>query len=249
MCGRYANAASTPDLLETYAAVDATGGVREPDWNAAPTNDEPVVLTRRPRGEPDAEPVRQLRMARWGLVPSWAKDARGGARLINARLETVTEKPAFRRAVQARRCLVPADGWYEWSGQGRDKQAWFLSRTDGAPLAMAGLYELWRDPAVDPVTADPWLWTCTVLTTEATDELGHIHDRAPALVPRERWAAWLDPALTDPVPLLAEVGATDPGLLGARPVGRAVGNVASNGPALLDPPDAPTAQPPARLLL
>ena len=130
-------------------------------------------------------------------MPSWAKDAKGGARMINARVETVAEKPAFRRAFAARRCLLPADGFYEWyapeateqilgrspAGKGK-KQPFFIHRADGSLLVMAGIYEIWRDPAKDRDDDSAWLRTCSVITTEATDAVGHIHDRMPMVVPR-----------------------------------------------------------------
>ena len=136
---------------------------------------------------------------RWGLVPSWAKDPSIGNRMINARMETVAEKPAFRKAFAKRRALLPADGYFEWYGEVKGKkQPFFIRPADGGVLAMAGLYELWRDPSVpEDSGTDPWLWTVTVLTTTATDELGRIHDRMPLLVERERYAEWLDPAVED----------------------------------------------------
>lgn len=121
--------------------------------------------------------MRRLQVLRWGLVPAWAKDAKGAARLIDARQETVTSKPAFRSAYARRRCLLPADGYYEWQVDGTRKQPWFLSARDGGPLPMAGPYEVWSAPD------GARLRTCTVLTTSAPDELGHLHDRTPLLVP------------------------------------------------------------------
>ena len=178
--------------------------------------------------------VRALRVVRWGLVPSWAKEAKVGARFINARRETLAEKPAFRSAYARRRCLVPADGYYEWQKTEAGKQPWFLSAHDGAPLPMAGLYEVWKAPDGER------LWTCTVVTTEAADEHGDIHDRTPLLVPREDWERWLDPSVPDPGEDLL-VSAT-PGVLRAWPVSPAVGNVRNDTPDLVEPlrPDAQT---------
>ncbi len=161
-----------------------------------------------------------------GLVPSWAKDARGAARLINARRDSIERKPAFRAAYQRRRCLLPADGYYEWQPDGTGKQPYFLSARDGSPLAMAGLYEVWAPPEGER------LWSCTVVTTEAADELGHIHDRTPLLVRRQGWARWLDPAVPDPGDLLLP-GTS--GVLDAWPVSPAVGNVRNDGPELAQP--------------
>ena len=219
MCGRYASSRPVDDLLVHFGVQDPPEEVLPPSWNVAPTDPVYVVLEREQR--------RQLRVVRWGLVPSWAKDPKGGARLINARRETVADKPAFRKAYARRRCLVPADGYFEWQKQGTGKQPWYLSPRAGEPLAMAGLYELWR------AAEGPWLWTCTVLTTEAADEHGDIHDRTPLLVAEQDWARWLDPDLEEPGRELLVPGT--PGVLDAWPVGAAVGNVRNNEPGLVVP--------------
>ena len=231
---------STPTLLETFSAVDDSAGAVEVSYNVAPTDPVPVVLVRRNK-ETD-EHVRLLRVFRWGLVPSWAKDLSGGARMINARLETVTSKPAFRKAAQARRCIVPADGYYEWLPPDRPrgkKLPVYISRADGEPLAMAGLYEVWSDAAGTRV------WSTTIITTDAIDEIGHIHDRSPVLLRPDMWADWLDPLRTDPEPLLAALRPTDPGLLSAYRVSTAVNDVRADGPELRAPidPAAEDAQP------
>ncbi len=232
MCGRYASSRGAHDLASWFEVEEPPDEVLPPRWNVAPTDPVHAVVER--------DGARQLRVLRWGLVPSWSKDAKGAARLINARRETVDSKPAFRAAYARRRCLLPADGYYEWQVDGGRKQPWFLSSRDGSPLAMAGLYEVWAPPGGER------LWTCTVITTEAADELGHLHDRTPLLVRREDWARWLDPTVEDP-------GAEDlggellvPGTAGelaAWPVSPAVGNVRNDGPELarpLDPqPDGP----------
>ena len=223
MCGRYASSRSAMDLQVHFEVEEPPEEQLPPSWNVAPTDPTYVVLQR--------EDARQLRVARWGLVPSWARDTKGAARLINARRETLADKPAFRSAYQRRRCLVPADGYYEWQKQGAGKQAWFLSAREGGPLAMAGLYEVWR--AGD----GPRLWTCTIITTDAPDEHGEIHDRTPLLVGREDWARWLDPSVPDPEaagPGELLVPGT-PGVLDAWPVGAAVGNVRNDGPELAQP--------------
>ena len=222
MCGRYASARSTADLATLLGATDETGDVlAEPDYNVAPTKPVPAAIVRHEE--------RRLVALRWGLVPSWAKDPRIGSRLINARAETLADKPAFRSALARRRCLLPADGFYEWmpdpSGSG-PKQPYYLARADGGLLAMAGLYEIWRD------AEDRLLWSATVITTAAADDVGHIHDRAPMTVPPAQWAAWLDPA--SPAPLDALRPAV-PGALRAVPVSTLVNNVRNNGPELLVP--------------
>ncbi len=220
MCGRYASSRPADDLSAYFEVDAAVEEVLPPSYNVAPTDPVYVVLQR--------EQVRQLRVVRWGLVPSWAKDPKVGARFINARRETVRDKPAFRAAYARRRCLVPADGYYEWQRQDGGKQPYFLSFADAdAPLAMAGLYEVWRSPE------GSYLWTCTVLTTEAADELGHIHDRTPLLVPQQAWPTWLAPDIEDPGDELLRPGV--PGTLQAWPVSSAVGNVRNNGPDLVTP--------------
>ncbi len=245
MCGRYASSRRPEDLLEEFDVVDdRVPAPLEPDYNVAPTKEVYAVLER-PRKDPDPGSApsadRQLRVLRWGLVPSWAKDPAIGSRLINARRETVAEKPAFRRALAARRCLLPADGYYEWyptsqltrAGKPR-KQPFYIRPRDGGVLAMAGLYEIWRDPDRAEDDPDRFRWTCTVITTAAEDDLGHLHDRMPMMVGPDRWADWLDPAASrENVLDLLEPAA--PGRLEAFPVAPAVGNVRNNGPALAEP--------------
>jgi putative SOS response-associated peptidase YedK len=251
MCGRYASSRRPEDLVEEFEISDArVSAPLEPDYNVAPTKEVYAVLERAPK--PDAETgdaapraERQLRVLRWGLVPSWAKDPSIGSRMINARMETVAEKPAFRRAFASRRCLLPADGYFEWyptqakTKAGKPlKQPFFITPKDGGILAMAGLYEIWRDPTRDDDDPDRFRWTCTVLTTQAEDAVGHIHDRMPLMVDRERWGEWLDPrpgekpATEDLLSLLSPAA---PGRLDAYPVATLVNNVRNNGPELLDP--------------
>jgi putative SOS response-associated peptidase YedK len=219
VCGRYASSRDARDLASAFEVEEPPEQVLPPSWNVAPTDPVYAVLQ---RGD-----VRLLKVVRWGLVPSWAKDAKGAARLINARRETVTSKPAFRAAYARRRCLLPADGYYEWQVESGRKQPWFLTRRDGGPLAMAGLYEVWAPEEGER------LWSCSVITTEAADELGHIHDRTPLVVPREAWSRWLDPQVEDPGEglLVPAVG----GQLDAWPVSTAVGNVRNDGPELVLP--------------
>ena len=226
MCGRYASSRGAADLVDAFGVQEPPEEELAPSFNVAPTDPVPVVLVR--------EGTRRLRVARWGLVPSWAKDAKGAARLINARSETVADKPAFRAAYERRRCLVPADGYYEWKQEGARKQPYYLTTHDRSPLAMAGLYEIWAAPD------GTRLWTCTVITTSAPDELGEIHDRTPLLVPAAAWARWLDPEVPDPGRDLLTPGV--PGVLDAWPVSPAVGNVRNDGPELVEPLAAPPEQ-------
>lgn len=220
-----------------------------PDYNVAPTKAVYTVVDRPARSEEEAArgddgavasaslgADRELRVMRWGLVPFWAKDVKIGSRMINARAETVAEKPAFRRAFAKRRCLVPADGYYEWQQlPDAPKQPMYISRTDGRSLAFAGLYELWRDPSVSSEDQDAWLWTTTIITTSAPDELGMIHDRMPMIIHPGSWADWLDPANNDVADLKALLTPAMAGDLTTWPVSTAVNSVRNNGPELIKP--------------
>jgi putative SOS response-associated peptidase YedK len=271
MCGRYAASRAPEDLAELFEVRKwEPAETLAPDYNVAPTKDVHAVLDRPVRDSGSPEPVRQLRVLRWGLVPSWARTPEGGARLINARAETVAEKPSFRRALFARRCLIPADGYYEWGlaaegaatvpqerrpeegGRGRArKQPYFVTPADGSVLAMAGLYEFWRDPTLPDGHPRAWWSTCTVVTTaaETTDLAGYaghgprslsaIHPRMPLMMTPDRWDAWLDPATTDPDALAALLAPPPAGLLRAFPVGSAVSKVQNNGPELVTELAAP----------
>ena len=243
MCGRYVSRRSREELVEAFGVerVEAAEPL-PPDYNVAPTKPVYAVLERLATGA--AAPARELRVVRWGLVPSWAKDRSIASRMINARAETVTGKPAFRRAFTARRCLVPADGYYEWAaaagaapaGRGRGRsQPFFIHPRDGGVLAFAGLYEVWQDRSRDPDDPDARLWTCTVLTTAAQGDLRRIHDRMPLVVPPERYGAWLDPGLTDPEELRGLLAPPPPDRLVAVPVSTAVNSVRNNGPHLIEP--------------
>jgi putative SOS response-associated peptidase YedK len=238
MCGRYASTRARQELLDEFQVeLDASEDALAPDYNVAPTKSVPAVIKRAPKGEEGESeaPVRMLRAVRWGLVPSWAKDRSIGNRLINARIETVHEKPAFRRAFARRRCLLPADGFYEWYEikvpEGKpSKQPFFIRPRGGDVMAMAGLYELWRDPE-----ADEWVWTTTVITTAATDEVGRIHDRMPMIVEPKSWEAWLDPGITDADEVRRLLEPAMAGRMEAFAVSKAVNNVRNNGPSLLEP--------------
>jgi putative SOS response-associated peptidase YedK len=233
MCGRYASTTSDQDIAAAFGVGEIDGDELPPSWNVAPTQQARVVLERVPRSEPDAEPVRLLRTLTWGLVPSWAKEVKLG-RLINARSETVTEKPAFKAAASRRRCLVPADGYYEWEHRDGEKIPHFLHHDDDL-LAFAGLYELRPDRDLPEDHPDRWLWTYTILTTTAHDAAGHVHDRSPVLIPPELRDQWLDPHLTDPGDvrnLLADI--PEPKLQ-PYPVSTNVNNPRNNGPDLIEP--------------
>lgn len=247
MCGRYAAAKDVADLvLEFDIDLDETAGSGlTADFNVAPTKVAPVVLSRplRTPDGPTGDPVRQLRALRWGLVPSWAKDPSVGARMINARAETLLDKGAFVKAGRSRRCLVPADGYYEWqvvsaTGGPKGKPVkvpMWIHRADGAGLAMAGVYEFWRDRSVAGDDPAAWLTTYAVITTAADPDLAAIHDRQPLILEREDWDAWLDPGMTDPGAIQLMLDFAEPGRLAAYPVSTAVNNHRNNGPELIEP--------------
>lgn len=231
MCGRYVNVASTGDLVDEFDVEEPLDDDVAPSWNVAPTDQVRVVVERAHKGEQTVH--RQLRTVSWGLVPSWSKARHGGAKMINARSETVATKPAFKTAAAKRRCLVPSLGYYEWQQADGAKIPYFLHRSDDRLLAMAGLYELWRDPGKAEDDPQRWLWTCTVITRPATDALGEIHDRCPVLVPDDLRARWLDCTSGDAEVaqhLLDEM--PEPHLV-PRQIGTAVGNVRNNGPDLI----------------
>jgi putative SOS response-associated peptidase YedK len=236
MCGRYVSVRGDADLLTEFDAVavdgDAARAGYEPDFNVAPTKPVRIVVNRRRRdaeGQADGPAVRQLRIASWGLVPSWAKDRSIGARMINARAEGLAQARAFRRAYAARRCLIPADGWYEWrAGTGPSKQPFYMTPSDGHLLAFAGLYEFWGQPG-------ELLTTATIVTCAAVGQLAEVHDRMPLVLDRSAWSRWLDPAVVDPADLLSAWDEASGEHLEIRPVGPEVGNYRNNGPELIAP--------------
>lgn len=231
MCGRYATSRSTVDLSALFEAADETDGL-EPDYNVAPTDPVPVVRVSASAGG------RVLSRARWGLVPAWAKDPKVGARMINARVETVTTSNAFAQSFAKRRCLVPADGWYEWVRTGENakhtKRPYFMTLGDREPCVFAGLWTVWGQ-------GEDRLLTCSIITTAAVDDLALVHDRMPLLLPPERWDAWLSAA---PAPeLLAPTPSSHVARLELRPVGQRVGDVRNDGPDLVAKVPAPALRP------
>jgi putative SOS response-associated peptidase YedK len=216
VCGRYASTRSAADLTALFEAVDETGGTVTPRYNVAPTDEVPVVRHSRRVGG------RVVSLGRWGLLPAWVRDPRVGAKMINARAETVATSRAYAEAFASRRALVPADGWYEWRREGPARQAYFLTPADGSPLAFAGLWTRWG--------AAGRLTFC-VVTTAAVGQVARVHARMPLIVPPQRWQRWLtgeaDPSLLAPPP----VEVLD--ALEVRPVGPAVGDVRNDGPALV----------------
>lgn len=226
MCGRYANFLDEQDLRDAFAVAEAAEDARllPPSWNIGPMQLAPIV-TLTPVGG-DAPPHRRLIAARWGLVPTWAKDPSMGARMFNARSETVAEKPSFRAAFAQRRCLVPANGYYEWQARDGGKQPYFIYPEDASPLAFAGLWETRKD-------SDVRTFTFSILTTAARDELAAIHDRQPVMLRADARDAWMDvDASVDE--LMALIASPTPGMA-TRPVGKAVGNIRNDDPSLVNP--------------
>lgn len=220
MCGRFACFASHEAVRQLFPAAEFTAIA--PQYNLAPTDPVPVVRQAR-----DGSP--RLGLVRWGLVPHWAKDPSIGARMINARAETVDSKPAFRDAFRRRRCLVIASGFYEWARTAAGKVPHFIRRADGCPFAMAGLWERWRDPASGEV-----LDTCTVITTEANGLVGQLHDRMPVILAPAQFQGWLDREVTDVEALRAWLVPWDDSDFVAHPVGCAVNDPRAEGATLVE---------------
>ncbi len=230
MCGRYVSVRSNEDLTDEFDAIDATNDEWEaPNYNVAPTDPVRVVVNRPLRdadGTPAKTPTRQLRVVSWGLVPSWAKDRKTQGKMFNARTESVATTNAFRRAYAKRRCLVPAEGWYEWQLVAGRKQPVYMTPEDGHPIAFAGLYEFWGERGET-------LTTCTILTAPAAGVLADVHDRMPLVLPRSAHARWLDPAVDDPQDLLAAWDEAAGEQLELRPVATLVNKVDNDGPQLV----------------
>jgi len=207
MCGRFVIASSPQLLVDRFGVEDDQVGESEPDYNVTPRAVVPVVRERPPRrdsDDPTGPAKRTLSPLRWGLVPSWADSPAIGDRTINARAETVRGTRSYRNAFARRRCIVPADAFYEWlkivqPGAKRPvRQPWLVHRRDGEPLAFAGLWEIWRDPSVtDDDAPDAWLRTFTIVTTKANPLLARVHDRMPVVLDESNWDRWLDPAFDD----------------------------------------------------
>ena len=221
MCGRFGQKASAAELAAAFEAAWRCEEPQLPRLNIAPTEHAPVLLLKDGR--------RVLDVFRWGLIPSWATDAKIGNRMINARAEGVLEKPAYRAAFQRRRCLVPASGFYEWKKVGKVKVPQWIHPADGLPLTFAGLWEAWR-PAKD---AEPVL-TFTILTTTPSADVAGIHDRMPVIVAPLDRDAWLD-AGTAPADLAALLRPAPDGLLLHHAVSTAVNRPAYDGPELIVP--------------
>src|SRR5436305_188222 len=218
MCGRYAITTVPEALRALFGYLDRPNF--PPRYNVAPTQPVPIVRS--------FEGKREFALVRWGLIPSWVKDPRGFSLLFNARGESAVEKPAFRNAMKRRRCLFPADGFYEWKQDGKNKQPYFVRLKAGGPMAFAGLWESWMGPNGEEVE------TAAIVTTAASREIAHIHERMPVIVPPEAFEFWLDPD-ADARMAAAMIAPAPNGLLENYPVSSAVNRVANDTPDLLTP--------------
>lgn len=224
MCGRFALKTTTQAIREMFLLEE--GEAFEPHYNIAPSMKIPAVWESPEKGR------RQMTLLKWGLVPSWAKDPAIGNKMINARAESAAEKPAFRAPFRRKRCLIPADGFYEWKKppEGKKvKQPYFVKRADGKLLAFAGLWDCWRAPDGGE------LKTCTILTTQANEIMQPIHDRMPVILPEKNFAVWLDPKNQDPKKLSAVLQPYPSENLVAYPVSLAVNSPQNDTPECLEP--------------
>ncbi len=222
MCGRMTQQTSPSEVARIFDAEPPSDEAIAPRFNCAPTDPLTVVLER--------DDGRLVERHRWGLIPPWAVDAAQSARMINARAETVATSPAFRVALRRRRCIVPADGFYEWERRGATRQPWLIRRSDRAPMAMAGLWSLWRDPA-----SGHWVPSCAVITTVANATVAPLHDRMPVLLTEEDWDQWLDPAEPSAELMREVLVPAPPHLLQRYPVSSSVNSVRNEGPGLIEP--------------
>ncbi|MDJ0335453.1 SOS response-associated peptidase [Salinibacterium sp. G-O1] len=242
MCGRFVVAGATADLVEMFDIDLVAPGLPEPSFNIAPTDRVSIVIDTIGKGAaPDDEPVRRIEAARWGLVPVWSKDPKSGASAINARIETAAEKSTFATAVKKRRAVIPATGYYEWKTIDGVKTPHFIHLPEGELMVFAGLYEWWRDPAAADDSPDKWMLSTSILTRDATGELAGIHDRMPVFLSPGLLDEWLDPHTEGSEELLDEIsagGAEVAEFAEFHEVDRAVGNVRSSGPSLIEPVNA-----------
>ena len=226
MCGRFTQRLSWAELHELMDLIGPPRNLR-PRYNVAPSQDVAVVRA--------TDGGRSLSMLRWGLIPAWAKDPAIGYRLINARSETVAEKPSFRSAYRRRRCLIPADGFYEWQRLGKIRQPWLFGLRDGAPFAFAGLWERWTVPEGAALTGslaelgagDP-VETCTILTTAANETVAPVHGRMPVMLPRDACDPWLAGEDVSLAPFAADA-------MTAHPVSTLVNRPANDDPRCVEP--------------
>ena len=221
MCGRYT--LKTPiDVVAEHFGLDEHPSSLTPSYNVAPTQEVAAVL--------EEDEKRKLETFRWGLIPSWAKDPAIGNKTINARAETVPEKPSFRSAFKRRRCLIVADGFYEWKkADGGAKQPYHIRMEDSSPFAFAGLWETWDGDGVEEVRS------CSIVTTDANDLMREIHHSMPVILPPENYAAWLDPGFDDREALKSLLKPSPSEEMEAYPVSRRVNRPTNNEPGVVEP--------------
>ena len=221
MCGRYVNVLTEQELMDAFSLAVIADDARllPPNWNLGPMQ-QGIIIRERPDG-------REAELAKWGLVPGWAKDPSIGSKMFNARSETLAEKASFRTAFAKRRCIVPANGYFEWQVTEAGKVPQFIHTADGSPLAFAGLTEVWR-----PDKDAPWLVSYAIVTKAARGDMKDIHDREPVMLTAPNVDTWLDPA-SGQDDLFAAIGDDSPELTW-HAVGSEVGNVRNNGPELVD---------------
>jgi putative SOS response-associated peptidase YedK len=215
MCGRYRLSRRKQIIEEQFDTTDWQDDW-SPRFNVAPTQPVPVI-----RQNPK-EPIRELSLMRWGLIPAWAKDASGAARMINARSETVHTLPAFRDALKSRRCLVPADGFYEWQRRGSAKQPFCFEVNDGELFAFAGLWERWRDPS------GQWVKSCSILTTTPNAVTSAVHDRMPVILGKDDYDVWLDPGMQNVAAVSEMLRPYDAKSMRSYPVSTRINHVAND---------------------
>ena len=228
MCGRFVSATDADGLTRFMVIDERQTPDLGPNYNVAPSQQVYAVA--------EHDEQRHLVALQWGLVPSWAKDPKIGNRLINARSETAAEKNSFKSSLRKRRCLIPADGFYEWQRHADgSKTPHFIHRADGAPMALAGLWSVWRGDGGEDAAP---LKTCTILTTRANDFMADLHDRMPVILEPEAWDLWLDRAVEDPAAVDPLLAPADPRLLAGHPVSREVNNPRNNHAGLIEPVSA-----------
>ena len=214
MCGRFTRGENIPTLAREFGVVQVNSDLA-PSYNIAPTQEVAVIVT---------AGVKTLLPVRWGLIPSWAKDMSVGSKMINARAETISEKPAYRNAFKKRRCLVVADGFYEWQSIAGVKRPIHIRFKSGRPFGFAGLYEVWNSPAGEEIT------TCTIITTQANELMSPIHERMPVIIPKEQEDLWLDPKTEEQSLLLSLLKPYPADQMEAYPVSKKVSSPKNNSP-------------------
>lgn len=214
MCGRFVQFSLFPELSREFDLRGAALEVK-PSWNVAPTQDVPVIVR---------EDGNRFLLCRWGLIPPWSKDPSVGNRMINARAETLAEKPSFTNPFRKHRCLIPADGFYEWKEEGKGKIPFYITLKGGRLMGLAGIFSDWKDPAGETIR------TCAIITTPANTLLSPIHGRMPAIISREKRDHWLDPHLQDPEALASLLVPYPSKEMNAWEVSRSVNSPANDSP-------------------